>query len=115
MSKTIKIELSDTIISWLKAHSIDTTKSALIERALRKYYNIGNPPTSAQEFLIEMLKRGEVRANDVLDLANLTGISQASLKRAKSTLGVRSVKKGFNGVWEWTLPTSNSTEEKDET
>lgn len=115
MSKNIKIELSDTIINWLKANSTDTTKSALIERALRKHYNIGNSPTGAQEFLIEMLSRGEVRANEVLDLAALTGISAASLKRAKSTLGIRSVKRGFNGRWKWTLPTtSNNIKDENE-
>jgi RecA-family ATPase len=59
-------------------------------------------------FLREALKTGQKTANAIFSEAKKIGISEATLKRAKATLGVKSVKRGgtFGGdnSWFWEMP-----------
>lgn len=57
----------------------------------------------AMTFLRDLLKDGPMSASSVKDAADAEGVSERTLKRAKSALGVRSVKDGL-GAWQWHLP-----------
>jgi hypothetical protein len=57
----------------------------------------------AMEFLRDELEGGPVKSSQVSKDARATGITEITLKRAKSTLGVRS-RKQSNGTWTWEIP-----------
>ncbi len=56
----------------------------------------------AAEFIEDTLAFGKVRASIIYDKANLLGLSERTLKRAKTRLGVRTVKEGKE--WYWDIP-----------
>ncbi|MGH9532199.1 MAG: AAA family ATPase [Terriglobales bacterium] len=60
----------------------------------------------ATEFLRSLLARGRVPAQEALRGAQHVGISRRTLQRAKSVLGVQTVREGFgrDGHWLWRLP-----------
>jgi hypothetical protein len=64
----------------------------------------------AIEFLLATLSDGRVRANEVIQLANHSGIAQRTLRRAKFVLGVRSQHEGFGAgsQFHWALPDSET-------
>ena len=57
----------------------------------------------AMEFLRDELEDGPVRSGQVSKDARAAGVTEITLKRAKSALGVRSRKQG-DGPWTWALP-----------
>jgi putative DNA primase/helicase len=57
----------------------------------------------AEEFLKLVLSDGEVPSETVQEEAQRRGISVATLRRAKKTLGVKSEKHGMTGKWVWLL------------
>jgi hypothetical protein len=58
----------------------------------------------ARAFLRVILDAGPVLATDVMRQARQAGISDPTLRRAKSQLGVAAGKTSFGGKWEWSLP-----------
>jgi AAA domain len=66
----------------------------------------------AVDVLRTILAGGPVAAKDVQKDARRAGISDVTLRRAKSILGVRSCRLGFGpaAIWRWDLP-SNSTDQ----
>jgi len=58
----------------------------------------------AKEFLLERLKAGPVKADEIFEEAKQEDIAVKTLKRAKKDLGVISRKNGFDGAWMWELP-----------
>lgn len=60
----------------------------------------------AKEVLRHLLEKGRQRADETKKEAARAGVSAITLKRAKSILGVRSVREGFqkDAVWYWELP-----------
>ncbi len=58
----------------------------------------------AVSFLRELLAEGMKPAKDVYREAEEAGFSKDSMKRAKSRLGVETVKQGMSGGWMWKLP-----------
>lgn len=60
----------------------------------------------AMAWLSEELSEGPMESKDVFKRANIQKISDATLKRAKSRLGIEPKKVGFGsfGRWEWELP-----------
>lgn len=59
------------------------------------------------EFLRDALKDGPVRASEIERAATSEGYSEATLKRARKQLGVKSQRvggTGDKGYWSWTLP-----------
>jgi archaellum biogenesis ATPase FlaH len=66
---------------------------------------------AAVEMLEELLAVGPRPQKLIEDEATRRGVSGATLKRAKRTLGVASRKEGFgeNGNWTWELPNASST------
>ncbi|HEX2181217.1 MAG TPA: hypothetical protein VHH10_02955 [Rubrobacteraceae bacterium] len=59
----------------------------------------------AMAFLRDTLEGGPVWNVEVKKVARKAEISEATLRRAKTALGVRSSKEG-NGAWSWSLPGS---------
>lgn len=64
----------------------------------------------AMEFLREALKDAPVESKDARKSAREAGVSEATLRRAKAALGVRSTKAG-DGSWSWALPPRNEGEQ----
>ena len=59
----------------------------------------------AKEFLASFLTNGPVAAIDVLKRGvDQLGYSRKKLCRGKKRLGVKSIKRGFDGEWCWKLP-----------
>ena len=65
----------------------------------------------AKEFLAEELSDGPMWAKQVYKDARDAGISDASLRRAKAVLKVRSEKIGADG-WQWSLPSKGSEDDQ---
>ena len=66
---------------------------------------IGRPndkEVKAKEFLIEMLKDGEMLSSDCEEKLEAAGFKKSTIKKAKKNAGVISRKKGF--LWYWSLP-----------
>ena len=61
-----------------------------------------NQFAKARIFIEKNLRNGPVPSADILELAEEQGISEKTLQRAKSALGVYSHK--INGIWHWELP-----------
>jgi AAA domain/Bifunctional DNA primase/polymerase, N-terminal len=66
----------------------------------------GYAKREAREFLLERLKAGPVKADDLLEEAEQNGISKRTLMRMKKDLGIRSRKEQgkIGGTWTWELP-----------
>jgi hypothetical protein len=58
----------------------------------------------ARRFLEAELADGPVPAKDVQTAAEAAGIADSTLKRIKRKIGVRSVRPGGAGPWQWQLP-----------
>ena len=58
----------------------------------------------AKEFLQDILKSGPVASLEVEKEAKGAGVAPATLKRAKTVLGIRTRKASFGGGWIWSLP-----------
>ena len=66
---------------------------------------IGRPSDKeikAKDFILEMLKDGEMPANDCEAKLEAAGFKKSTVKKAKKKAGVVSHKKGF--LWYWSLP-----------
>lgn len=133
MSSIVALELPDDLVKFLEANSKTVTKSELVIKAMVSYYCIpgftdphGGAPLrerrsehrkpsgalkEAQDLLNDLLRAGQRSAEDVKAIAEMFGIPQGTLRRAKTSLGVRSVKSGFGGAtggedrWYWRLKT----------
>lgn len=69
--------------------------------------------SDAERFLTEALSDGPIAAKRVAALAEASGISKASLRRAKDDLGIRSTKTGeLDGQWTWSLPDNDERLER---
>jgi putative DNA primase/helicase len=58
----------------------------------------------AEDFLREMLADGPITMKKIEADALDVGLAWKTVYRAKTTLGVKSIKTGVNGGWEWSLP-----------
>ncbi|MCP4203756.1 MAG: AAA family ATPase [bacterium] len=63
----------------------------------------------AKDFLVELLADGPQASKDVLQGAKAAGVSEKTLRRAKSQLKVKVRKTGFQGKWCWALPGAESS------
>jgi hypothetical protein len=58
----------------------------------------------AKDFLREMLANGAIKTKDVLKESKSAGISEATLKRAKTDLKIKATHDGYQGPWYWQMP-----------
>ena len=56
----------------------------------------------AKEFLLEILKDGEMLSSDCEERLEAAGFKKSTIKRQRRKAGVISKKKGF--LWYWSLP-----------
>lgn len=63
----------------------------------------GDALSEAKDFLLSILANGPVALDVIENEAKGAGISKATLRRAKTSLGIKSGKIGFTGGWEWAL------------
>lgn len=66
----------------------------------------------ADEFLRDLLAKGPVAANEVINSGAQAGISNATLRRAKARLGITPLKSSFDSGWCWVLPSSGQRHEE---
>ena len=70
----------------------------------------GDALCEAEEFLREVLRNGPLTARDIFKAAARAGISEITLRRAKTRLGIRAIpakdEKGRTHGWKWELPPS---------
>jgi hypothetical protein len=64
----------------------------------------GGAVERAKDFLRGLLASGPVDANEGEEAAKAHGISARTLDRARSALGVKANKDGYQGAWCWKLP-----------
>jgi RecA-family ATPase len=66
----------------------------------------GEAKREAEEFLRERLADGPAKADDIQEEAKHCGVTQATLRRAKKSLGIRSFKERgtIGGDWMWEMP-----------
>lgn len=62
--------------------------------------------TEAGAFLLDRLANGAMLKADIEEEAEGAGYSKSALQRAKQRLGIKHRKRGFNGGFEWHLPTN---------
>jgi hypothetical protein len=70
----------------------------------------GDALREATDFLRDALSGGPVSRKIIKADANASGISEASLRRAKSKLGVKAYKDGMAGGWFWRLPSAEDAQ-----
>ncbi|MBW9265845.1 MAG: AAA family ATPase [Candidatus Thiodiazotropha sp. (ex. Lucinisca nassula)] len=58
----------------------------------------------AMNFLTDLLDDGPVLSNEIKKDVEQAGLSWATVKRAKKSLGIEAHKDGMNGKWSWSLP-----------
>lgn len=58
----------------------------------------------ARDLLLDLLTAGPMSAKEVEDQAKAARISLRTIQRAKSQLGIKSRKSGYDGGWQWVLP-----------
>ena len=63
------------------------------------------PAGDAETFLLDMLSNGPVSAKEIEEARRAHGHwSPSTLHRAKTALGIKTVKEGMKGGWVWQLP-----------
>ena len=69
------------------------------------------PIEEAEQLLRTILADGPVKAREIFKDAKENGISERTIKRAKSCLAISSKKHKFDGQWYWNLPGEGGHEE----
>src|SRR5262249_230864 len=99
------VEITAPFIVWHGQHVEITANEAMqgAEGKTRK--------REANEFLLDRLRSGPVRSDDLLDEAKQEGSAERTLKRAKKDLGIKSRKErgSAGGAWVWELPSKIAT------
>jgi len=91
------------VISW-QGESTHTAKSLLAEPD-RESAEESNAITDAKRFLRDVLTAGPRAVKEVKREARQAGISDRTVIRARYSLGVTAIKRGFgDGHWEWEFP-----------
>jgi hypothetical protein len=66
----------------------------------------------AKEFLLDILAKGPVPHNDIIEEAKANGISERTLSRAKADIGVKAKRDGVRGAWVWQLPEQSTSQRR---
>jgi putative DNA primase/helicase len=66
-------------------------------------FDEGSKLSEAKEFLLIELKDNPLKASEIMGKAKKNGISEITLKRAKTALKIKSKKDGLSGNWRWYL------------
>jgi hypothetical protein len=105
--RIVERDVSPTIrapaIEWEPGYVTITADEAMAAAAVNDGEN-ASALREAEEFLRDALSGGPVTQRTIKADANANGISEATLRRAKSRLGVIARKTGMDGRWVWELP-----------
>jgi putative DNA primase/helicase len=98
--KKLGVDINAPFIVWHPQHIEITANEAMAASGQPAYAR-----REARDLLLDRLKDGPARADDILDEAKQEGIAQATLKRAKKELAIRSRKEPgkTDGGWLWEL------------
>ena len=77
-------------------------KSNLAPTGSAILFEVAEKEIKAKEFLLEMLKDGEMLSSDCEERLEAAGFKKSTIKKAKKKAGVISRKQGF--LWYWSLP-----------
>jgi AAA domain/Bifunctional DNA primase/polymerase, N-terminal len=97
------VDIDAPFIVWHPQHVELTANEAMQAAAGQSGY----AKREAREFLLERLRDGPVKAEDIYEEAEHgEGISRRTLERAKKEMGIKSRKAPgkFDGAWTWELP-----------
>lgn len=92
-----------SVVRWGAA--LDGTARELLGAAEEVMGDVGDAITDAERFLQHVLADGPVPSAEVKKDANAAGIAWASVRRAKTRIGVIASKTTMSGGWQWSLPT----------
>jgi putative DNA primase/helicase len=102
LDQELETEIWAPHVLWDTEHVEVTAAQAMVAEA-----SAGGSRTArreAEDFLASKLVLGEADVDSINEEAQVNGISQATLRRAKRDLGIKAVKKGMSGGWVWKLP-----------
>jgi AAA domain-containing protein len=90
-------------VIWGSEHVEVTATEAMQAEAAGKS-DTANPRDAAKTFLSEMLAAGPIARSDIDEAAKANCISDRTLARAKTEMGIIAKKNGLTGGWTWELP-----------
>ena len=103
--RSLAFTIRDGVFAWSGWSQLTARDLLQDDRAAEERTAIGE----AKDFLVELLADGPQGSKEVLQGAKAAGISEKTLRRAKSQLKVKVRKTDFHGNWCWTLPGTGST------
>ena len=98
--RSLAFTIRDGVFAWSGWSQLTARDLLQDDRAAEERTAIGE----AKDFLVEVLADGPQGSKEVLQEAKAAGISEKTLRRAKSQLKVKVRKTGFHGNWCWALP-----------
>ncbi|MEW8548587.1 MAG: AAA family ATPase [Candidatus Thiodiazotropha sp.] len=95
--------VSTSLLLW--GESIDgTARELLAEAETTDDSEHKSAMAEAMNFLTDLLKEGPVLSKEIKKDVEQAGLSWATIKRAKKSLGIEANKDGMDGKWSWSLP-----------
>lgn len=104
--------LGDTILFSINRFGINyegTSKMRADDYALQKHTQKGRPANDLEElkdYIVRNMPHGKRQADEMKRLLSMNGFSDASVRRAKTELGINSKREGSfkDSTWFWVLP-----------
>lgn len=92
-------------VTWHSGAVFDRVEDIFAEEAENRATGGAAKLQAARDFWIEALKDGQEHLSDELEqMGRARGLRDATLRRAKIDLGIKSKKKGYQGLWWVSLP-----------
>ncbi len=103
---TLDSGISTSKVEW-EPEPVNMTADEALNAPVRRSEN--SQIEEAKRFIIDLLGNDALLSNEVTKEAELLGYSGATIKRAKSELGVESFRESPKGKWYWRLPEAEKT------
>ena len=100
MGSAILFEVAEKGVNFIS--EMEMTAEEVFQSLAPKMGRPNDKEIKAQEYILEMLKDGEMLATDCEVKLQAEGFKKSTVKKAKKKAGVLSQKKGFQ--WYWSLP-----------
>jgi len=106
----LSVDINAPFIVWHPQH-VEITANEAMQAA-----EGSTAKREAREFLLERLKDGPAKTDEIIEEAKQEGIAEKTLRRAKKELGIKSRKEHgrIDGPWVWELPPKKATPPKRE-